>query len=86
VEFVEPEGGGVITAGRAETWRTEYQTLVARHRDNIRAETDHLGWSFTIHRTDRPGSDLLLRLHGRMGAAATAGYQSRPPAAAGLSA
>ena len=34
----------------------------------IRAETDHLGWSFVIHRTDRPASELLLRLHTQMGA------------------
>ena len=34
----------------------------------IRAETDRLGWSFTIHRTDRPASELLLALHARMGA------------------
>jgi uncharacterized protein (DUF58 family) len=68
VEFIEPEGAGSITAGRAETWRNDYQGLVARHRDAIRHETDRLGWSFAIHRTDRPGSELLLALHARMGA------------------
>ena len=67
VEFIEPEGGGSVTAGRAETWRNDYQGLVARHRAQIRAETDQLGWSFTIHRTDRPASELLLVLHSRMG-------------------
>jgi hypothetical protein len=41
---------------------------VARHRDAIRHETDRLGWSFAIHRTDRPASELLLVLHARMGA------------------
>ena len=55
-----------ITAGRAETWRTDYVARVARHRAEIRAETDRLGWSFTIHRTDRPASELLLALHARM--------------------
>src|ERR1700733_3725627 len=68
VEFVEPEGGGRITAGRAETWRADYTARVARHRAEIRAETDRLGWSFTIHRTDRPPSELLLALHSRIGA------------------
>jgi uncharacterized protein (DUF58 family) len=68
VEFVEPEGGGAITAGRAETWRMDYETRLARHRDEIRAESDRLGWSFAIHRTDRPASELLLALHGRLGA------------------
>jgi uncharacterized protein (DUF58 family) len=68
IEFIEPEGAGAITAGRAETWREEYETRVSRHRGEIRAECDRLGWSFSIHRTDRPATDLLLRLHAQMGA------------------
>jgi uncharacterized protein (DUF58 family) len=67
IEFIEPEGAGSVTAGRAETWRTDYQGIVARHRAAIRAETDQRGWSFAIHRTDRPASELLLVLHSRMG-------------------
>src|SRR5947207_1112712 len=67
VEFIEPEGAGSITAGRAEAWKHEYETRVARHRAEIRAETDKLGWSFTIHRTDRPATELLLALHSRLG-------------------
>ncbi len=68
IEFLEPEGAGQITAGRAETWRADFAARVARHRAEIRAETERLGWSFVIHRTDRPASELLLALHGRMGA------------------
>ena len=37
IEFVEPEGGGRITAGRAETWRADYAARVARHRAEIRS-------------------------------------------------
>ncbi len=73
VEFVEPEGAGAVTAGRAEMWRADYDARVARHRDAIHAEAARLGWTFTIHRTDRPASDLLLRLYAHMGADATAG-------------
>src|SRR4051794_5721738 len=77
VEFIEPEGGGTITAGRAEAWKAEYEIRVSRHRAAIRAETDRLGWSFAIHRTDRPATELLLALHARLGApppgAATSG-------------
>jgi uncharacterized protein (DUF58 family) len=76
VEFIEPEGAGSITAGRAEAWKSEYETRVARHRAAIRAETDRLGWSFTIHRTDRPATELLLAMHARLGA---------PPAGAAVS-
>jgi len=41
---------------------------VARHRAEIRAETDKIGWSFAIHRTDHPATELLLALHARMSA------------------
>lgn len=67
VEFVEPEGAGEITAGRAETWKADFETRVAQHRAAVRAETDRLGWTFAVHRTDRPASELLLFLHSRMG-------------------
>jgi uncharacterized protein (DUF58 family) len=68
IEFVEPEGAGTITAGRAETWRDDYASRIERHRAEIRLETDRLGWSFIIHRTDRPASELLLKLHEQLGA------------------
>jgi uncharacterized protein (DUF58 family) len=68
IEFIEPEGAGSVTAGRAESWQAEYAARIERHRAAIRTETDRLGWSFTIHRTDSPASQLLLRLHARMGA------------------
>jgi uncharacterized protein (DUF58 family) len=68
IEFVEPEGGGRVTAGRAQIWRADYQERVQRHRTQIRAETDRLAWSFIIHRTDHPVTELLLALHARIGA------------------
>jgi uncharacterized protein (DUF58 family) len=77
VEFIEPEGGGAITAGRAETWRADYQARIERHRAEIRAHTDRIGWTFIIHRTDRPASDLLLKLHGQLGADREGGGASR---------
>ena len=67
IEFVEPEGAGTITAGRAEMWRDDYQARVERHRNEIRDETGRLGWSFIVHRTDRTPSELLLKLHGQLG-------------------
>jgi uncharacterized protein (DUF58 family) len=66
VEFVEPENGSVITAGRAERWSRDYVARVALHRDQIRAETDALGWIFSTHRTDRSAAELLLFLHAGM--------------------
>ena len=66
IEFVEPEGGGVITAGRAEKWTTDYVQRVALHRDQIRNETSKLDWLFTTHTTSRSAAELLLFLHGGM--------------------
>jgi uncharacterized protein (DUF58 family) len=83
VEFVEPEGLGSITAGRAETWRGEYQALVANHRAALRAECEQFGWSFTVHRTDRGPTELLFAIHARMGAGAHVVTKSRQPARTG---
>ena len=79
IEFTEPEGAGQVTAGRAENWRADYTARLARHRAEIRAETDRLGWSFTIHRTDRPANDLLLALHSRIGEGNDAATSNRRP-------
>jgi uncharacterized protein (DUF58 family) len=66
VEFVEPEGGEMITAGRAESWMNDYVARVALHRDEIRAETNKLDWLFSTHTTSRSAAELLLFLHGGM--------------------
>lgn len=81
IEFVESEGAGSITAGRAETWRRDYAARIERHRAEIRAETDRRGWSFVVHRTERPATDLLLALHERLGAGRTNTAASRAHAA-----
>jgi len=66
VEFVEPEGGGIVTAGRAEKWADDYVARVAAHRDEIRNETNKLGWLFSTHTTSRSAAELLLFLHSGM--------------------
>lgn len=68
IEFREPEGGQRLTVGRAESWRAEYELKLVEHRARIRVAAERLGWSFALHRTDRPASELLLALHTRMGA------------------
>jgi len=79
IEFTEPEGAGEITAGRAENWRKDYEARLARHRAEIRAEVSRLGWSFTIPRTDRPASELLIALHARIGEGNDAAISNRRP-------
>ena len=66
IEFVEPEGFGVITAGRAESWAQDYTARLALHRDQIRDETNRLDWLFATHATDRSAAELLLFLHAGM--------------------
>jgi uncharacterized protein (DUF58 family) len=66
VEFVEPEGGNVIVAGRAESWASDYVARVALHREQIRAETGKLDWLFSTHTTSRSAAELLLFLHSGM--------------------
>jgi uncharacterized protein (DUF58 family) len=80
MEFIEPEGLGSVTAGRAETWRSEYQALLADHRADLRAECEQFGWSFTVHRTDRGPTELLFAIHARMGAGAQPVVTRRRPA------
>jgi uncharacterized protein (DUF58 family) len=79
VEFIEPEGAGEITAGRAENWRNDYDARLQRHRSEIRAETNRLGWSFLVHRTDRAANELLLALHARIGEGNEAVATNRRP-------
>ena len=66
VEFVEPEDGNVIVAGRAESWASDYVARVALHREQIRSETAKLDWLFSIHTTNRSAAELLLFLHSGM--------------------
>jgi uncharacterized protein (DUF58 family) len=66
IEFVEPEGFGVITAGRAESWASDYVARLTLHRDQLRAETGKLDWLFATHTTSRSAAELLLFLHGGM--------------------
>jgi uncharacterized protein (DUF58 family) len=76
IEFVEPEGGSVIIAGRAESWARDYVARVALHREEMRSETNRLDWLFSTHTTSRSAAELLLFLHSGMmvskGAARTA--------------
>jgi uncharacterized protein (DUF58 family) len=77
VEFIESEGLGSVTAGRAEIWREDYQKLLATHRAALREECEQFGWSFTVHRTDRGPTELLFAIHARMGAGAQPVFNHR---------
>ncbi|MBO0663286.1 DUF58 domain-containing protein [Jiella sp. MQZ9-1] len=62
-EFRDPESGGRLTAGRAETLKAEYTQLYDAHRTVLSEHCRRLGWSFIPHRTDRLASEALVSLH-----------------------
>jgi hypothetical protein len=52
----------------------------------LREECEQFGWTFTVHRTDRGPTELLLAIHGRMGAGAAAAFKPRHRVHAGMEA
>lgn len=62
-ELVEPEDGATLTAGRVQALRDAYVARLAAHREALREATRRLGWTLTLHRTDRPASEGLLGIH-----------------------
>ncbi|MBP0618005.1 DUF58 domain-containing protein [Jiella sp. KSK16Y-1] len=76
-EFRDPEGGGRLTAGRAETLKQEYTELYTARREILSEHCRRLGWSFIFHRTDRLASEALVALHTRLsGVPQSAGQRS----------
>jgi uncharacterized protein (DUF58 family) len=67
-EFVDPETGERIVAGRAEAWGPEYRALMRRQRDTLAELQRRAGGSFLVHHTDRPAGEALIALHGRLAA------------------
>ncbi len=59
-EFLDPESGERMRVGDAASFKERYSARLAAHREALRAAASKLGWSFTLHRTDRPASDVLL--------------------------
>src|SRR4029453_3968602 len=66
VEFVEPEGGEMITAGRAESWMNDYVARGALPRVEVRAETNGRRWRYPPQTPSRSAAEMLLFLHGGM--------------------
>lgn len=69
-EFIDPDVSRKLVAGRAQDWRAGYEARLALHRAGLADIARRHGWSFIVHRTDRPASEPLLALHARLGEAA----------------
>ena len=61
-EFADVDSPARLRVGQAETFRQDYIRRLALHRDAIAASARARGWSFMVHRTDRPATEALLAL------------------------
>lgn len=67
VDFVDPESGAHLTAGRAEAWRETYLASRAGHRARL-VSARRPGWSHTLASSDRPATETLIALCGQLSA------------------
>lgn len=73
VEFTGVGTRERFRAGRAESYRAEYVSRLAAHRAAIADLARRVGFTLSIHHTDRPASEALLSLRARIEAAAAPG-------------
>jgi uncharacterized protein (DUF58 family) len=67
-EFVDPETGMKLTAGRADTLAIEYRQLYIARREELTRYTKSRGWSYTTTKTDGLASVALVQLFGALSA------------------
>jgi uncharacterized protein (DUF58 family) len=65
-EFLDVDSDARLRLGEAQSFKTDYIRRLAAHRDAVREACASRGWSFTLHRTDRPASEALLALRMRL--------------------
>lgn len=61
-EFLGLDDGVRWIGDRVESLRSDYQKKFLQHRDELAAFVHRLGWSMTVHHTDRPAAELMLQL------------------------
>jgi uncharacterized protein (DUF58 family) len=77
LEFRDPETGGTWLAERAGGLREGYRSRLKDHREDIALMARRANYSFGVHHTDRPASEGLIFLYGRLSMAADAHGQMR---------
>lgn len=76
-EFIDPESGETLTAGRAETIAEDYRRLYRARRAELADTLRRHGWTYVAHRTDRLASEALTAIHaGLSGATPFAGTRA----------
>lgn len=66
IEFQGMAGEETLLVPRVETVREAYRERLAAHREGLAALARAAGWSFAMHRTDRPPQAALLSLYAAM--------------------
>ncbi len=61
-ELFDLEDGLSLRVGDAAAWGEDYRQRLAAHRDAIAEACRRAGWTLTLHRTDRPASEAVLRI------------------------
>ena len=61
-EFLDVDSSARLRVGEAQSFRDKYIARLAAHRDAVADICRSRGWSFAVHRTDRPASEALLNL------------------------
>lgn len=61
-ELRDPEDGLRLDVGDAAAWGEEYRARIAAHRAALQEHCRKLGWTFTLHRTDRAASEPALKV------------------------
>jgi uncharacterized protein (DUF58 family) len=69
VELIEGELGLKLDVGDAASWGELYRTRLASHREALQGVCRRLGWTMTLHRTDRPASEAALKVAGYVASA-----------------
>jgi uncharacterized protein (DUF58 family) len=72
-ELFDLEDGLSLRVGDAGSWGAEYRQRLEAHRDAIREACRKVGWTLTLHRTDRPASEGVLRVASLIAASRTPG-------------
>jgi uncharacterized protein (DUF58 family) len=65
-EFLDVDSSASLRVGQAESFRDHYIQRLALHRARIAEIARARGWTFALHRTDRPASEALLALRTRL--------------------
>lgn len=61
-EIFDVEDGVSLRVGDAASWGEIYRPRLAAHRAMLAEACRKAGWTLTLHRTDRPASEAVLRL------------------------